>query len=101
LVADPVRIVERRHVALLLADIGPNLVNLDAAARQLAHLLVHELRASVANLDQQAADRVAMRAGHPFRAADRIALDQAVDDLDPAGERYAVHRASLQSMYAV
>lgn len=32
-----------------------------------------------------------VRPGHPFRAADRIALDQAVDDLDAAGERYTVH----------
>jgi len=37
------------------------------------------------------ADRVAMRSGHPLRAADRVALDQAVDDLDAAGERCAVH----------
>jgi hypothetical protein len=78
-------------VRLLLPDICPNLVNLDATARQLAHLLVHELRATLTNLDQQAADRVAVRPGHPLGAADRIALDQAVDDLDAAGERYAVH----------
>jgi hypothetical protein len=30
-------------------------------------------------------------AGHPLGAADRIALDQAVDDLNPATERNAVH----------
>src|SRR5712691_795677 len=32
------------HVALLLADIRPDLVNLNKATGQLAHLLVHELR---------------------------------------------------------
>jgi hypothetical protein len=37
-----------------------------------------------------------MRPGHPLGAANRIALDQAVDDLDPAGERYAVHGLHLQ-----
>jgi hypothetical protein len=41
LIANPARIVQRRHVALLLADVGPNLVNLDPAAWKLAHLLVH------------------------------------------------------------
>jgi len=59
--------------------------------RQGAHLLIQQLGAALTNLDQQAADRVAVRAGHPFCAADRIALDQAVDDLNPAAERNAVH----------
>jgi hypothetical protein len=40
-----------------------------------------------------------VRAGHPLGATDRIALDQAVDDLDSAGERYAVHGARLQFDY--
>jgi hypothetical protein len=62
-------------VALLLADISPNLVNLDTAAGQLAHLLVHELCTAVADIDEQSADRIAMCAGHAFGAADRIALD--------------------------
>jgi hypothetical protein len=39
---------------------------------------------SRAHLDQQTADRVAVRSRHPLRAADRIAFDQAIDDLDPA-----------------
>ena len=88
-------------MALLLGDVGPNLVNLDPAARQLAHLFTHKLGATFANLDQQPADRVTVRSSHPLRAADRIALDQAVNDLDPAGERNAVHGASPVSLYAV
>jgi hypothetical protein len=75
--------------------IAPDLVNLDPAARQIAHLLVHELRAAFADFDQQAADRVAVRAGHPLRATDRITFDQAVDDLDAAGEGYAVYEPSV------
>ena len=74
-------------MALLLTDVGPNLVNLDPAAGKLAHSLVHELRAAVTYFDEKAADRVAMRTGHPLGAADRITLDQAVDDLNPARER--------------
>jgi hypothetical protein len=100
LIANAARIVEGRHVALLLANIGPNLINLDSAAAKLAHLLVHELRATVANLDQQAADRIAMRPRHPLGAADRIAFDQAVDDLYRAGERDTVHwLAPFKNLY--
>jgi hypothetical protein len=98
LIANAARIIERCHVALLLADIGPDLVNLDAPTRKLAHLLVHQLRAPVADLDQQPADRVAVRPGHPLSAADRIALDQAVDDLSAAGERYAIHHCLLDPL---
>lgn len=50
-----------------------------------------EIERKPVNSNQQAANCVAVRAGQPLRPADRIALDQAVDDLDPAGERYAVH----------
>jgi hypothetical protein len=48
------------------------------------HLLVHEPRATVANLNQQTVDRVAMQTGHPLRAAE-VAPDRAADDLDPTG----------------
>jgi len=74
-------------VPLLLADVSPNFINLDTATG----LFVHQLRAAVADFYQQPTDRVAMRAGHPLGAADRISLNQAVDDLDPADEGYTVH----------
>ena len=93
LIAEPARIVVFGHVALLLADIGPDLVNLDTAAGQLAHLFVHQLGATLTDLNQQAADRVAVRAGHPLSAADRIPFYQAADDLDSTGEWNAVHGA--------
>jgi len=88
-------------MSLILAEIGPNLVNLDSTAGQIAHLLVHEVRTAIADLDQQAADRVAVRVGHSLRAPDRISLDKAVDNLDAAGERNAVHGVYFQSLYAV
>jgi hypothetical protein len=37
-----------------------------------------------------------MRASHALCRADRIALDQAVDDLDPMGERDAVRERSAK-----
>ena len=40
-IAEPAAIVLRRKVRLLLPDIRPNLIHLNPAARQLAHLLVH------------------------------------------------------------
>jgi hypothetical protein len=81
-------------VALLLADVSPNLVNLDTAAGKLAHLLIHEPCATVADFDQQPTDCVAVRARHPFGAADRVALDQAIDDLGAAAEWHAIHAIS-------
>ena len=38
----------------------------DAPTGKLVHLFVHEFRATVADLNEQATDRVAMRAGHPL-----------------------------------
>jgi hypothetical protein len=81
-------------VALLLADLSPDLINLDPATGELAHLLIHELRAAAAYFDEKAADRIAVRPGHPLGAADRISLDQAIDDSDTTGKRYAVHVSS-------
>ena len=61
---------------LLLPDEGPNLVDLDAAAGQAAHRSSISCCAAVADLDQKPHDRVAVRAGHALRRADRVALDQ-------------------------
>jgi hypothetical protein len=41
LIANTARVVVLRDVPLLLADVGPNLIDLDTAARKLAHFLVH------------------------------------------------------------
>jgi len=70
LIADPARVVILREVPLLLGDVSPNLVSLDTASRQLAHLRIHQRGASLADLDQQPADCIAVSAGHPFGAAD-------------------------------
>jgi hypothetical protein len=60
LIAYPPWIVERRHVPLLLPDLGPDFVNLDPATAHLTHLLIHQVRAAFANLDKQAVDRIPM-----------------------------------------
>jgi hypothetical protein len=73
LIANRARIVAQCHLALLLAYIRPDLVNLNAATGQLAHLLVHEPCAPVTDLDEKPADRIAVNACHPLRATDRIA----------------------------
>jgi hypothetical protein len=90
-IAGSPRTVERPHVAQLLADISPNLVNLDTAAGQLAHLPVHELCAAIVDFDEKPADRVAMRPGHALGRPDKVILGRAIDDLDSAGERTGVH----------
>jgi hypothetical protein len=51
---------------LLLADVSPDFITLDAPAGKIAHLLVKELRRAFADFDQQAHDGIAMRAGHPL-----------------------------------
>jgi hypothetical protein len=52
LIAESAGIVESRHVALLFADVGPNLIDLDAAAGQLAHPFVHQVRAALTSTNK-------------------------------------------------
>ncbi len=82
-------------MALLLADVGPVLVNLYAAAGKLPHLLVHQLGAAGADLDPQPHDRVAMDAQHALGAADAVALDKGGYDLGAAVESEAAHVISV------
>ena len=58
-------------------------------------MFIHKLRAAGPDLDHEAHDGIAMRVGHAFRRADRVALDQAVDDLSATGEGEAVHRMAF------
>jgi hypothetical protein len=85
--------VSRRDMGLLLADVSPDFIDLEALARQIAHFIAHEPFAAVPDLDHKAHDGVAMRVEHPFSRPDRIALDKGSDDLCPTGERKAVHSA--------
>ena len=78
-------------------DKRPDFVALNAAAIEVAHLLIGERSAACPDLDHKPHDRVAVSIGHPLGGADRIALDQAVDDLGAAGERGAVHDTFLKS----
>ncbi len=90
-VADARTVVLRSHLALLLLYIRPNLIDLNAAASQVAHLLVHDRGAAISDLHQQPHDRVAVRVGHALCRADGIALNQSVDDLCAAANGQAVH----------
>jgi hypothetical protein len=73
------------NVMLLHADVAPNLVHLNALARKIAHLLVHDPLATFADFDHEPNNCVAMNARHPFGGADRIAFDQCVNGLGAAG----------------
>src|SRR3546814_815520 len=50
-------------VALLLLNVGPDFVDLDALARKVAHFFVHQLGAAVAHLHHKPHDGVAVRVG--------------------------------------
>jgi hypothetical protein len=54
-------------------------------------LLVMKGGAAGPDLNHQPHDGIAMNAGHPLSRADRITLNQATDDLSPAGEWRAVY----------
>jgi hypothetical protein len=60
LVADLTPVIVSRNLALLLADIGPDFVDLNTLAGELAHLLVHEDCAAVSDLDHRAQDGIAV-----------------------------------------
>jgi hypothetical protein len=70
-----------RHVLLLAADERPNLVALDALARQVAHHAVLMDRADGAEIDQQLRDGVLRHARHPHGRADAVAFNEAGDYL--------------------
>ena len=67
LVAHLRAVIRRLQEALMLADVAPNLVNLNALARQIAHLLVHDPLATSAYFDRKAHDCVTVRFGHPLQ----------------------------------
>jgi hypothetical protein len=67
------------NLPLLLHQEAPNLVTLNAAAGQLAHLFVHHFLAALASQKQQPHDGVPVESGEPLRRANRAALKQALD----------------------
>ena len=70
----------------MLSDVAPNLIDLNALAGKAAHLLIHDAVATLADFNPKPHDRVAVSFAHPFGRANRIAFDQAIDDLGAAGE---------------
>lgn len=59
-VADARAVILASDACLLLADIGPDFIDLDALAVRIAHLFIGERGASLADLHQQTHDRVAV-----------------------------------------
>jgi hypothetical protein len=96
LIADARLVVFLGDLALLLADIRPNFVHLNALAGQITHLFVQKTFAAVPDIDHEAHDRVAVRVGHTFGRADRIAFHQGSDDLGLASEGKAIHGKPLE-----
>ena len=76
LVAKAMPIIAGLQVHLLLANIGPDFVALNAMAIEVAHLVVGKCGAAGSDLHQQTHDRVAMRVGHSFGRTDRVTLDK-------------------------
>ena len=68
--------IASRNPTLPLAHKRSDFINLDAPARKLAHLSVHEGRTSVAYLHQEPHDRAAVRVGKALGGADGVTLDQ-------------------------
>ena len=83
-------------MALLLADVGPYLVNLDPATWKLAHLFVHELCATIADLDEKAYRNFAITddAVIFFFGQNQVVPDNA------GPHKVAVPRSELASMLA-
>lgn len=88
-------------MGLLHAAKRPNFVASDAATIEIAHSVIVDGRAAGPDLDHKPHDRIPVGVGHPFCGADRIALDQAIDDLRSAGERRSVYDAITNRLYAV
>ena len=97
LIADPVLIVVGRHLALLLLHVGPDLIDLEPLARQLAHLLIHEGRTARPHLDKEAHHGIAVNARHALRGTDGVAFHETSDSDGAAVERKAVHRDCLEA----
>jgi hypothetical protein len=66
LVAKPLPIVAPLKAHLLLADEGPDFIALDAAAIEIAHLVIGERGTAGPDLDHQAHDRIPVSVGHPL-----------------------------------
>jgi hypothetical protein len=67
------------NLPLLLHQEAPNLVTLNAAAGQLAHLFVHHFLAALASQKQQSHDCVPVKSSESFSSANRATLKQALN----------------------
>ena len=79
-IAPALRLLLRAGVLFLGTDEAPNLVALDAFARQIHQRLALVLRARAAQVGQQFKDRRAVRASHPHGGAEAVAFHQTCHD---------------------
>src|SRR6202035_3003105 len=68
--------ISATHVAPLLADVSPYLVNLQIPGIESTHSRIHETGATFSGNDEQSHDCVPIQASEPFGAADRTSLKQ-------------------------
>jgi hypothetical protein len=80
LIAKVCRIV-LSDVPRLLHQESPYLIALQSAARQLAHLAIHQPLGAFASQDEQPHDRVPVEASESFRSTDRATFQQAFQRL--------------------
>lgn len=93
LVAD-LNSVRRRAAALLLADEGPRLVQLETRDLETMDRPVVKLDRAEADASGETHDRIAMGAGQALSRADGTALSEGTDDGDLLLERKDVHGAN-------
>jgi hypothetical protein len=88
-------------VALLGIAERPNLIDLDAAASEVAERQALELRASLPGIDQQLRDGVDAHARDAGNAAKAHALNEKGDDLNALGARKLVHTHGYMNLMPV
>jgi hypothetical protein len=81
----------RWHVLLLRVAEGPNLVGLDALAREVDQHAVLVLGARSPEIHQEFGHRVDRNVGHLGRRPEAVPLDQHPEDLGTLGGRRSVH----------
>jgi hypothetical protein len=84
-----------RDVPLLRADKRPNLIALDAPARQAAQMVIHVGRAHCTQFQQQLLNRILRNVGHSHRGPDRVAFHQGRDYLSASLWVQAIHNGPI------
>jgi hypothetical protein len=67
---------------LLLEDVRPDFIDLDATSRNAPNCFVQQGRAPFADFQKCPGNGVALHSDHPGRGSHRATLDESIDDLD-------------------